>query len=392
MPKRRTDRPGQIGDWWLSKRPGSDHWQRTGFDPVTRQTRRFSLGDEDFRDFQKAVLKLAEWVTDHQRLVRAPIDDVPLQTILKRYWDRHASKIRSAKPRAIELRYWSEHFDAAMVGDVTPEQIDALVTKLREAGKSTGYISRVLDAGRAALNHAHKRGELASVPFVKDIETAADRRNKQPMGAPMTVEQMTALLDAAAARPHMLRFVMIAACTLARPEAVLELTRFQVDREHDRIDLNPRGRQQTKKYRPIVPIARTLRPSLEPEPVKPWPKRRKRPEPKVVTDRLVTYAGRPVKSIKTAWRDLLGKAGLPAGITPYSIRHTMARELRKRRVPTESISLMLGHLPRGSAATTSIYAPYDPDYCRDAIEAIDAYFDAISAARRGKRAEEQGAN
>jgi DNA-binding NarL/FixJ family response regulator len=46
--------------------------------------------------------------------------------------------------------------------------------------------------------------------------------------------------------------------------------------------------------------------------------------------------------------------------------------MRKRHVPTEQISLFLGHVPDGSAATTSIYAPYEPDFLADAIQAIES--------------------
>jgi hypothetical protein len=53
----------------------------------------------------------------------------------------------------------------------------------------------------------------------------------------------------------------------------------------------------------------------------------------------------------------------------------MARELRKRRVPAEQISYILGHLPKGSAATTSIYAPYEPDFCAEAV--IDDITDEV---------------
>jgi len=59
-------------------------------------------------------------------------------------------------------------------------------------------------------------------------------------------------------------------------------------------------------------------------------------------------------------------------VTPYSIRHGMAREMRKRKVPREQISIFLGHLPKGSDPTTSIYAPYDPDYCSEAVAAIES--------------------
>jgi hypothetical protein len=72
------------------------------------------------------------------------------------------------------------------------------------------------------------------------------------------------------------------------------------------------------------------------------------------------------------WRLTRSEAGLDERVTPYSIRHGLARELRKRRVPTEQIGLFLGHLPDGSAATTSIYAPYEPGFLNDAVDAIES--------------------
>jgi hypothetical protein len=64
-------------------------------------------------------------------------------------------------------------------------------------------------------------------------------------------------------------------------------------------------------------------------------------------------------------------------VTPYSIRHGMAREMRKRKVPTEQISIFLGHAPKDSDATTSIYAPYEPDYCTEAVAAIESVMTEI---------------
>jgi len=83
------------------------------------------------------------------------------------------------------------------------------------------------------------------------------------------------------------------------------------------------------------------------------------------------YGGAPIKSIKTAWELLVQEAGLDDRVTPYSNRHGMAREMRKRKVPKEQISIFLGHLPRESDTTTSIYAPYDPEYCSEAVAAIE---------------------
>jgi site-specific recombinase XerC len=136
-------------------------------------------------------------------------------------------------------------------------------------------------------------------------------------------------------------FLLLACCTLARPEAILDLTVFQRDREAGTIDLNPAGRRQTRKYRPVVLEAATLTPWLD----------------QAKTDHFVAWHGRPLNSIKTAWRRLRANAELDAEVQPYSIRHTMAREMRRRRVPLEQRQTYLGHLPRGSARTTAIYAP-----------------------------------
>jgi hypothetical protein len=59
-------------------------------------------------------------------------------------------------------------------------------------------------------------------------------------------------------------------------------------------------------------------------------------------------------------------------VTPYSIRHGIAREMRKRKVPKGHISIFLGHLPKGSDATTSMYAPNDPDHCSEAVAPIES--------------------
>ena len=58
------ERPGQIGDYWLSKRRGSEQWCRTWYDTATRQTRRESLGTADF---QEGKLRLWEWFAKHGR-------------------------------------------------------------------------------------------------------------------------------------------------------------------------------------------------------------------------------------------------------------------------------------------------------------------------------------
>lgn len=86
--------------------------------------------------------------------------------------------------------------------------------------------------------------------------------------------------------------------------------------------------------------------------------------------------------IYPAWRRLVLSAGLkqPETVKPYSLRHTMARALRARRVPTEEISVFLGHRPPEVTRSTVRYAPYNPDFLIRAVGAVDSYFSAVLAA------------
>jgi integrase len=350
----------QIGDHWLSRRRNSRHWCRTWFDAATRQTRRASLGTEDFREAQ---LRLAAWVTRDGQIRDQHPAKLPLATLFTRYWHNHAEKLPSADQARIALRYWTDFFRDAVVADVTPDRQDQFVDWLRLRGHSEGYISRILSVGRAAISRAHRRGELVAAPFIIDVETDEDRRSKEPKGRPLSVEEIARLLDQADT-PHVFMFCLIACCTLARPAAILDLTVFQYDREAGILHLNPPGRRQTKKYRPTVPVARILAPWLE----------------AAEAEYFVNYHGRPLKSIKTAFRRLRHVAGLDCKVNPYSFRHTVARELRRRGVPQEQRSAFLGHLPRGEARTSAIYAPDEPDFLKDAVEAIDGFMADVSRA------------
>ena len=229
-------------------------------------------------------------------------------------------------------------------------------------GAGPGGVDRILSSGRAALKRAFKWQELSEAPHIFFMQTAIDRRARRPMGRPIPPKELAQMLDAARSR-HMLAYLLIASNTLARPGAVLDLRRSQFDELHNLLDLNPPGRKQNKKFRPIIPVSKTLQP---------WLTGYKPPQ-----TRYVIYRSKPLSSISQMWHLTREAAGLDASLSPYSVRHGMARELRKRRVPTEQISYILGHLPTGSDATTSIYAPYEPDFCAEAVAAIDSVMDEV---------------
>lgn len=337
------DRPGQVGQYWLSKRRGSNRWCRTWYDPATEQTRRASLGTSDF---QEAHLKLLHWWARHGQQYRQSAAETPLETVLVRYWEAHGRTLASAEMTRIALRYWSDFFPAATVEQIVPSRQREFIAWLKTSGHSDGYIKRVLTVGKAALNRAVKEGELHQAPYI------LPGRDAPPKDLVLTTEQSRALW-AAADTDHERAFLALAYATLARPTAILDLRREYVDFGRRLLAQNPPGRRQTRKYRPVVPICDWLLPTLQSAP----------------PGHLVNWHGKPIASMKTAWRSMRRRAGLPVEAVPKTIRHTMATELRAANVPEAEIQGFLGH--KAYSGRTEIYAKYRPDYLGAAARAID---------------------
>jgi integrase len=280
---------------------------RTWFDERARQTRRLSLGTTDF---QEASLLLANWVVANARPPKAAASEVLIDTILLNYWSDHAKDLPGAKTQWNGLSYWQEFWTGRTVAEITPQEQRAFRQWLVKRGMGEGGIDRVLSTGRAALNRAHKWQELSEVPHIFGTLTAEAKRARAPMGHPITPLELARLFDAARSR-HMLIYLLIASNTLARPSAILDLRRSQFDQTHKLLDLNPAGRKQNKKFRPIVPVSATLAA---------WLRGDQEPEA-----RYVAYRQKPIKSIKRMWHLTCEAAGLDDKLSPYSIRHGMAR-------------------------------------------------------------------
>ncbi len=339
----------RLGEYWLSKRPGSDSWHRTWFDSTDRQTRRVSLRTSDT---EQAKQKLTDWFIDQHRPQEAPPSVVTIAEVLAAYWEGHASTLVSADNARISARYWLDFFGVKTIAEIAPPREQRKFHAwLARKGMKNSTISRVISVGRAAINYAWKNGELESAPFIADVKI----ESQEPLGRPLSLAETVELIDAMKSE-HQVRFALLLIATCARPDAVRDLQKSQCDFDHNLIHLNPPGRTQTKKYRPTVKLPEQFRKMLEDS----------RP------GYLVQYAGKPVKEGKVAWRRARRDAGLDEKVNPYSLRHTMARWMRSQGVPAWEVSAQLGHKQPGMS-TTEIYAPFDPTYLERAAEAIDAF-------------------
>jgi integrase len=344
----------KLGPYSIERRKGTANWQRTWRDDRGVK-QRASLGTADFEQAKDA---LAEWYIAHGRVRDVSPADAPIISVLNRYLARHGSSIPSKDTVKRAVALWGLFWGLRTVADMTVDAQEEFVAWLRAQvhnGRpySEGYVRRVLGVGKAALNRAWKRQEVTEVPWIE----------LPPIGEPYphtaSPEQLAAFLNAIPAKSHLWVYCLIRMTTGCRGDAARDLQPFQIDWTANLIRLNPEGRQQTKKYRPVVPLTAALRRELE----------------AIDAAYYVNWHGRHIGSIKKAWAKVRRDARLPAWFAPKVLRHTVATELRRRGVPHWEVSGQIGHKKAG---TSEIYAKFDPDYLGAARTALDAWLEDLA--------------
>ncbi len=406
-----TDKGGiyQRGGFWLDFARGaggeraSDNLYIWWYDPARGRQRRKTTGTADVR---LACDKLDE----HYLATLKPTDvdratyDVP--TAMVDYYLEVGSKRDSADAIRARLKHVQMFIDrevkAGRLKDpVLPDNIDdGFLTRFRAWLLAAPIVARKKDAEgnwvdgkerprsaatveesviqlKAALNHAFQKRRIAHVPPMKHKTRA---QVSSPRTERITVDQMGEMLDYTlrgagryGGHPARLlplrRYLIAAVCTLARPDAILDMSvapsRRQWMAADRRFALNPHGRQQTKKHRPIVGVPDVLHAWLEA--TDEWFVCSERQMIDLTTGEAMTVQ-RGVGAIRSAWDTMRLELKLPAGWGPKLLRHSMATELRRRRADPWEVSGQLGHRV---LKTSEIYAAFDPDYLSTVSAAID---------------------
>jgi integrase len=132
--------------------------------------------------------------------------------------------------------------------------------------------------------------------------------------------------------------------------------RSYVDLERGRYYRLQQGAAKTNKRQPTVPIPGRLLAHL-----RRW--HRINPEAK----HFVEFNGKPVASVKTAFKSAVRLAGLGPGISPHTLRHTAATWLMQRGADPWQAA---GYLGMSLEVLLNTYGHHHPDYLSDAVEKI----------------------
>lgn len=274
------------------------------------------------------------------------------------YWHEHVLReVVGVETQRYAVRKLNEHFGLMLVRDIRPMHVTGYIDKRRKGkiGKPSkdSTIARELSVLNAAIAHQVRAKRLSSddAPTI-ELPEAGEAKDRW-----LTHAEADRLLEAAmegrsaAGRlPRVYKFVIMALATASRKTALLELRKDQIDMERGMIRLNPRGRKQTKKKRPLVPVSDDLRPILK----------------RILDEAVGEYVLEHPGSIRTAFDLACARAGLE-DVTPHTLRHTSACWMAQAGVPLHDIAAILGDT---YATVEKNYLHHCPEHLRGAVNAI----------------------
>ena len=227
---------------------------------------------------------------------------------------------------------------------ITKDDCREYAAKRKREGKADSTVKTELEALRACLRwHYGKDAPIITAPAPS-----------KPRDRYLSKDEANKLLHHIAT-PHVRLFVTLALTTGARMGAILDLTWDRVDFEHNTIDFMPSGRNKTNKRRTVVAMSKKAREALLAA------------RKGALTDFVIEYDGRQVKSVKKAIRAAARRSRVRC--SPHVFRHTAAVWMAQADVPMQKISQVLGHT--STRITETVYARYSPAFMADAMAALD---------------------
>lgn len=329
------------------------------YDAEARQTRRRALGTTSGAQACTIVQGLVD-----RGIVGDPKDALnqkPLQTVSE-LLDAHAPYIEtlaSAEAGRAQVKRLKRLLGDKRLAQLVRRDFEAFRDAALKEGIALSTVDRTLGtlikaANIAVDNKLLRPGTLTRIP---KFFTKNHARSASPKGRLLDLDEIAKLIDAIT-DVHLMFFIVLLINTASRPGALLELSADQIKLGNERIELNPEGRIQTIKWRPILPIPATLLPWVTNLP----------------PGRLITYRRQPIMEIDTAFITAACRAGLPGRERPYSLRHVIARYMRQTQVPIPEIAVWLGHIqPPENPQITLIYSPDSPDYLMNAKTAVESF-------------------
>lgn len=285
----------------------------------------------------------------------------PKDPTIAELWEIYRADL-GAKKTAETMGYTGKavlpHFGHLRPDDITKAICQDYDRQRQAAGKSQGTVHTELGHLMSALKSAHHMRMITHVPKIwRPAKPQTDKRI-------LSAGEARALIDGAR-EPHIRLALVLLLGTAGRVGAILDLTWDRVDFERGTINLRLDD-NATRKGRAVVPMNGSTRAALSAA------------HAAALSDYVVEYAAKPVKSIRTGVQGAIKRSGV-GHLRIHDLRHTAAVTMLAAGVPLEKVSQVLGH--SNTAVTFSTYGRFLPEHMQDAVNVLD--FMNLKAAGNG---------
>lgn len=309
---------------------------------------RYTLGTDSKVAAQAAIDKL-----------NAEDERAPGQTI-QTLWDAYRDEKKGRRIAESMITTWKAlkgTFGEREAETIGLETCNGYIAERRGRGRAGGTIWTELNHLRIVLSWAGKRNRIARVPFVALPPKPAPRDRW------LTRDEL-GRLKTAATGPHVRLFIVLAMATGGRKEALLTLKWEQVDFVRGIIHLDDQKAPHKRKGRASVPMNRTILAAL------------REARKAALSDYVIEWNGKPVKSVKRSLAKTAEKAGLK-DVTAHVFRHSSAIWMVSEGISMAMVAQYLGH--SDSRITERTYARFAPSHMQKAADVLDLDFEEVKA-------------
>lgn len=355
MGKRPSKRPYTNGGIALGRSAG--YWVADWRDAGTRKRARLIPATEPEASARAALDRMA----DARRAVQTTRERPTVGNLWAAWMDARTSDGFSNSIYRANWVALGATFATRAAELITTEDCRAYARARFAAGRAPATVHTELSRLRGCLRWAHDERLIGPPPKIWVPQPG------RPRDTVMTPDEAKRLIVAAwQGDPHVGLFVTLLFATSGRHKAILELTWDRIDFDRGIIDLDETippdpMHKSWRKGRAAVAMSALARAALSDA----YPGRQCR--------HVIEHGGKRLKSVRDGFANAVARAGLK-GITPHTIRHTVATWLHTR-VETAMTAQLLGH--RDEATTRRIYTHADAETTRPAVLVIDGALAAL---------------
>ncbi|MDY0274761.1 MAG: site-specific integrase [Desulfomicrobium sp.] len=270
-------------------------------------------------------------------------------------------KARTMKPENLKTTLYHVRPVLELVGQVPVT--DLRISTMREAVATMSdvcqtTINRRVSIIKAALNWAEAQ-ELIEANPVRMFSAPRGQNTQIPPPSKAELEAMLVV-----AEPHVQRVIVLGLFFGVRvgPSEMFKITWEHVDLLAWSLRVWSADKNQRRQYRDLR-IRESLRPLFLA-----W----RNADADIDAGYLIHYQGKPVGTIKRAWKETLRRAGITRRIRPYDLRHAHATEALAAGADIKAVAENMGH-----ADTSMIYKHYQHVLVKQREEALFSVPDLV---------------